>query len=148
MTRPLANITREALEPVWNRHDIPTEVIAARLGVTRQALSLKARSLGLPSREGNRRKKSDDDTFRRMWLAGVSSTEMAEYFGYSRGAAVSKRRKMLGLPPRTRGKGGDTRSGWKETITIAQFREQELAERMKRDAEMGRARRRRIWATS
>ncbi len=147
MKRPLANISREALEPVWMRHDIPTEVIAARLGVTRQALSLKARSLGLPSRERNRRKNSDDETFRRMWLAGVSSIEMAAYFGYSCGAAVSRRRKMLGLPPRTRSKGGDNRGGWNETITIAQFREQELAERMKRDAEMGRARRRRIWAS-
>ncbi len=147
MTSPLANITREALEQVWMRHDIPTEVIAARLGVTRQALSLKARSLGLPSRERNRRKNSDDETFRRMWLAGVSSTEMAAYFGYSCGAAVSRRRKILGLPPRTRSKGGDNRGGWNETITIAQFREQELAERMKRDAEMGRARRRRIWAS-
>ena len=78
-TDPLHRLTREALEPVWTRFDIPTERIATRLGVTRQALSQKARSLGLPPRTGNQRshQKVDADTFRRMWLAGVNTSDMA-----------------------------------------------------------------------
>ena len=134
MTRPLANITREVLEPVWTRHDIPTEVIAARLGVTRQGLSYKARSLGLPSRAKNRRKHVDDETFTRMWLAGVSSAEMAKEFGYCGRQAITTRRRILGLPARRRAHGTGNFGGWPKTITIAEFYEQELAERMKREA--------------
>jgi len=134
MTRPLANITREVLEPVWMRHDIPTEVIATRLGVTRQALSYKAKSLGLPSRAKNRIKFVDDKTFTRMWLAGVSTSEMAEAFGYCGRAAITTRRRQLRLPARRRSSGSGNFGGWPKTITIAQFYEQELAERMKREA--------------
>lgn len=131
MTRPLANITREVLEPLWLRHDIPTERIASALGVTRQGLSYKARSLVLPSREKNRKRLVDDDTFTRMWMAGVSSTEMAEHFGYSCRSAITARRRLLKLPARTRGRGGKNAGGWQETITLAQFAEMELARRMK-----------------
>ena len=134
MKRPLENITRELLEPVWMRLDIPTEVIAARLGVTRQGLSYKAKSLGLPSRAKNRRKHVDDETFTRMWLAGVNRKEMADAFGYYGPEAIGTRRIRLGLPARQRERGTGNSGGWQKTITIAQFYEQELAERMKREA--------------
>ena len=134
MTRPLANITREDLAPVWARLDIPTELVARKLGVTRQGLSYKARSLGLPSRAKNRRKRVDDETFTRMWMAGVSSTEMAEHFGYSHPSAIGTRRKLLGLPPRTRGIGGHNHGGWIETISLDAFREMEMARQMAADA--------------
>lgn len=130
MTRPLANITREALEPLWMRLDIPTKRIAQRLGVTRQALSYKAKALGLPPRSGNQRcnQKADDETFTRMWMAGVNSAEMIRHFGYSSQGAISRRREILGLPPRTRGRNGfGLRGGWRETITLAQFAEIEMA---------------------
>lgn len=128
-TAPLRNLTREKLEPVWNRLDIPTERIAAALGVTRQGLSFKAKALGLPPRTKNRepQKKLKDDLFRRMWLAGVCTTEMARHFGYSSRSAISHRRVMLGLPPRTRRKGSGKHGGWVQTITIAQFFEMEMA---------------------
>ncbi|WP_457647641.1 hypothetical protein [Profundibacter sp.] len=140
MKRPLKNITSEVLEPVWMRHDIPTEVIAARLGVTRQAISSKAHRLGLPSRAKNRRKLVDDETFARMWFAGVSASEMADAFGYCGKAAITTRRRLLGLPARRRERGSGNRGGWPKTITITQFYEQELAERMKREAGMVRVR--------
>ncbi|MGR3495409.1 hypothetical protein [Citreimonas sp.] len=144
-TDPLHRLTRDALEPVWMRLDIPTERIAARLGVTRQALSHKARSLGLPPRTGNQRshQKVDAGTFRRMWLAGVNTSDIAKAFGYSHRAAVSRRRRLMGLPPRQRGAGPcgwdgtislvefyAAERGWDGRMTLAEFREAELARLM------------------
>lgn len=128
--RPLSGITRSDLEPLWSRLDIPTRVIAERLGVTRQGLSCKAQALGLPSRGRNRMKFSDDDLFRRMWNAGVCSTEMAAHFGYSHRSAVGTRRRALGLPRRVRGRDVGTPSGWIGTISIAEFWEMELGRKM------------------
>ena len=131
--RPLANITREALEPLWMRKEIPLKKIAGSLGVTRQAISAKAKSLGLPSRAGNQRpaQKVDNETFKRMWLAGVNTTEMAEHFGYAHPSAIGHRRVLLGLPPRVRSKGGTNKGGWMQTISMAQFAEMELARKLK-----------------
>lgn len=131
--RPLNNITRKALEPVWLRLDIPTQKIAKTLGVSRQALSAKAKSLGLPSRYANQRsaQKVDDETFARMWMAGVNTREMAEHFGYAQSSAIGHRRVLLGLPPRQRSKGGKNTGGWAQTISLAEFAEMELARKMK-----------------
>jgi len=140
MTRPLANITREVLAPVWMRHYIPTEVIASRLGVTRQGLSWKAKSLGLPSRAKNRMKFSDDETFTRMWMAGVSTAEMAKAFGYRHPQSITTRRRALGLPARMKSGGG--KGGWGATISLAEFHEIQLAEQMTQRARKERAKRR------
>ena len=127
--RPLANITREMLEPVWSRKDITVEKIAKTLGVSRQAVSYKAKTLGLPSRYGNQKPKQkvDDDTFTRMWLAGVNTREMAEHFGYAHPSAIGHRRILLDLPPRVRSTGGKNHAGWVQTISLAQFAEMEMA---------------------
>jgi len=129
--RPLKKLTREHLEPLWSRRDIPIARIASALGVTPQAVSVKAKLLGLPSRRGNKEpmKRTDDAEFRSMWLAGVNSTEMAKLFGYADAASVVHRRINLGLPGRHRGAGGGTnvRYGWSETISLAQFREMQFA---------------------
>lgn len=125
--RPLANITREVLEPIWCRRDIPTAKVAERLGVTRQALSLRAKTLGLPSRAGNQEshKRGDDDLFRRMWEAGVSTGDMARHFGYSYAACISTRRRNMGLPARPRGF---------RSIPISVFYEAEIGRHMRRIA--------------
>ena len=129
--RPLNKLTREHLEPLWSRRDIPTARIASALGVTRQSISAKAKSLGLPSRAGNMEpnKRLDNAEFRRMWLAGVNSTEMVKFFGYADASSVVHRRINMGLPGRSRGSGGSTnvRYGWSETISLAQFREMQFA---------------------
>lgn len=132
LNAPLRNITRDTLEPLWSRMDIPTARIAAALGVSRQGLSWKAKALGLPPRTQNRepQKKLDDAMFTRMWLAGVSSTEMARYFGYAGSGALSRRRVILGLPARTRGRGGKNAGGWIETISLTQFLERDMADRL------------------
>ncbi len=130
--RPLKNLTADDLRPLWSRLDIPTERIAKALGVTRAGLSYKARALGLPPRTGNQEcnKLLSDEAFKRMWAAGVSSTDMAKVGGYSHRSAIGHRRVLLGLPARTRGKGGKNHGGWKETITLSQFQEMELARLM------------------
>lgn len=129
---PLSGVTREVLEPLWSRLDIPTARIAAHLGVTRQGLSWKAHSLGLPPRTSNRKTACDDDLFRRMWNAGVNLPDMARALGYSHRQAVRTRAVRLGLPNRERGQGTNTFAGW-GSITLAQFREIELARIMARD---------------
>lgn len=138
LNSPLRNITREALAPLWSRMDIPTERIAEALGVTRQGLSWKAKALGLPPRAGNQApcKRGSDDLFRRMWLAGVSSSDMARYFGYARTGGVTTRRRMMGLPPRTRSRGTGKHSGWVETISLTRFLEGEIAARMSQRKEV------------
>jgi hypothetical protein len=93
------------------------------------------KSLGLPSRAGNKRlaQKVDNETFTRMWLAGVNTREMAEHFGYAHPSAISHRRELLGLPPRERSNGGKNNGGWVQTISLAQFAEMELARKMQGD---------------
>ena len=120
--RPLANLTRETLAPIWARHDVPTERMAEALGVTRQALSWKAISLGLPRRSQNRRKNCSDAAFLHAWNAGLRTRDMAVHFGYAHTAAVRRRAEMMGLKMRRR--------GWSGQITIDQYLEMQLAEAM------------------
>ena len=137
----LQHITREVLAPVWNRRDIPAERISAMLGVSRQGLSYKAKSLGLPSRAGNYEplKKADDAVFARMWNAGVKADEIAGALGYKSRSAVDDRRRRMGLPARSRSDGGGARGGWAETITLSQFHEMELGRAMQAAAGGGRS---------
>ncbi len=133
--RPLRHITKEDLEPIWNRKDITTESIATALGVSRQAISYCAKKHGLTSRKGNHtsEKKCSDDLFIRMWNAGVNAREMAEHFGYWHSSGVTTRRRNLGLPPRSRSRDGNGSGGWRETISIKMFFEMDLAEKMRKD---------------
>lgn len=130
--RPLKNLTADDLRPLWSRLDIRTENIAKALGVTRAAISYKAKTLGLPPRTGNQEcaKLLPDAVFKRMWVAGVSVYDMAKAGGYSHPGAISHRRKVLGLKARTRSTGGNNRSSWNETIPIEKFQEIELARLM------------------
>ncbi|MBV7408742.1 hypothetical protein [Maritimibacter sp. DP1N21-5] len=128
---PLMNITADDLRPLWSRLDIPTERIAAALGVTRAGLSWKAKALGLSPRTGNREstKRVDDQTFTRMWLAGVSTQDMATFCGYRRAHTVTCRRRALGLPARKRGRSGQ-KGGWLSTISAAEYHEMEIGRLM------------------
>ncbi len=63
----------------------------------------------------------------------VSAPRIAAHFGYLSHSCITVCRRGLGLPPRTRSKGGG-RCGWANTITLAEFREVELALKMKEAA--------------
>lgn len=132
--RPLKNITADDLRPLWSRLDIPTRRMADALGVTRAALSSKAKSLGLPSRWGNKesQKKCPDEVFRRMYEGGVSLQGIADHCGYAKIQCVTRRREMMGLPPR--GKLGGGHAGW-GSVSLAEFQEMEVARLMAKAAE-------------
>lgn len=136
--RPLRRIKRADLEPLWSRLDIPTDVIAAHLGVTRSGLSYKAHRLGLPSRYRNRLKKCDDALLREMWLAGVSLKDITRHFGYAKHQCVTQRVRQLGLPPRERRAGNGGFAGWPTTITLTEFFEPKLEEAMRHAREQER----------
>ncbi len=129
----LKNIDRETFAAAWARLDIPLVKIAGALGVSRQAVSAKAKTYGLPSRQWNRepQKFMPDDLFRRMWMAGVCTSDIARAAGYSGPTCISKRRSAMGLPARRRDGGGRAQGtgigGWTGTISIETFQEMELA---------------------
>lgn len=131
--RPLKNLTADDLRPLWSRLDIPTRRIAKVLGVTRAGLSSKARALGLPSRVGNKEpmKLMTDETFTRMWMAGVKIADMARVGGYAQPTAIGQRRILLGLPARSRAQGTGNKGGWAESISLSEFNEIEMARIMK-----------------
>lgn len=128
----LSAMPPEAFAAAWACHSISTARIAERLGVSPAALHWRARSLGLPRRPTGpqRAKKCSDDLFRRMWMAGVSTPEIARECGYSRYPAASHRARLLGLPRRVRRSGSGGPAGWPPTITMAQFRELEFRRMM------------------
>lgn len=145
--KPLKRLTAEALAPIWSRLDVPTTRIAERLGVSASGLVWKARALGLPPRPhaGARVCKCPPDLFRRMWLAGVWGSEIAQAFGYAGAESVSKRARDLGLPSRVRSKGREARvrgarGGWVGGMTLVEFRELEARRLMDEADAKGRAR--------
>ena len=135
----LAHLTRAQLEPLWCRKDIPVARLATALGVSRQALHQRAGKLGLPRRGAAKvtQRKGDDETFARMWLAGVHVDEMARHFGYATCKCITQRRRMMGLPPRTRSRGGNKTGGWRETISLRDFAEMEMGRRMAEEQKKG-----------
>lgn len=118
----------EAFRLAWCNHAIPTKAIAEAMGITRQAVSWRAHHRGLPSR-AKIMAKADDETFSRMWLAGVRSSDIARHFGYTFPQYVRARRVRLGLPKRERSRDGKTIGGW-GYITLEEFHEAELGRLM------------------
>lgn len=119
---------------LWTCHTITTDEIAQAAGVTRQAVSARARCLGLPSRDALRRRKMEPALFRDMWLAGVRLRDIARYFNYAHTACASAAARKLGLPRRQRGASGYRNGGWAANITLEQFLEARLADRLREEA--------------
>ena len=140
MTMPEPRIDITQLRILWPRHDIPTRVIAAHFGVSRQAVSWAARHAGLPPRTKVRRQIIDYDQLREMWLAGVASAEIARHFGAAHHSCVTTAARNLGLPRRIRSTGGvrGARGGWQPTITLREYHEMKLAQAMTEDAQSHR----------
>ncbi|MBR9836996.1 MAG: hypothetical protein GYB50_03775 [Rhodobacteraceae bacterium] len=136
----LRKITAEVLGPIWARRDIPVSRIAAHLGVSHQAVSAHARRLGLPPRGRTNKdslKRGSDADLRKLWLAGISTREIAKALGFTQGASVSTRARRLGLPPRA---GGGIRSHeYRPTMTLAELREIEMAAAMQAAAAVSKS---------
>lgn len=99
------------LRRFWADAALTNAEIAARMGYCERYLSQIARKLGLPPRPLGPKLRFDQARFARLWLAGVSCSEMARLFGRDQ-STLSTRAKRLGLPPR--------HSGWQPKTTLAE----------------------------
>lgn len=136
----LARLPDADFARLWACTRISTDEMAAALGVTRQAVSWRARTMGLPSRAANRRRKADPALLAEMWLAGVSSAEIARHFGMAHHACATTAARLAGLPARIRSSGGTGgRGGWPRTITLDDFWQLRAADRMRLAATAERA---------
>ena len=124
-------VDRETFTRLWKCHTISTEEIAQWLGVTRQAVSDRARRMGLPSRAKVRRRIIRLEELKDLWKAGVATKDIAAYFGLAHHSCVSTAARNAGLPPRQRGVGKGA-GLWIGTISMREYRELKLAERMMR----------------
>jgi hypothetical protein len=128
---------RDVFARLWADPKVPTQRIADAMGMTRQAVSWRARQMGLPSRANVRRRVIDPVLLRDMWLAGVRSADIAAYFGAAHHSCVCTAARNLGLPRRQKGgKSGFRNGGWQKNITLAEWQELRAARRM---AETARA---------
>lgn len=128
--RKRREVAPETFARLWNCHRITTDEIAQWMGVTRQAVGYRARRMELPSRAKVRKQLVRYGELRELWLAGVSTTDIAKLFGLASRSCVSRAVLLAGLPRRKRGKGGKTHGGWLGTISLYDYRQTKLAERM------------------
>ncbi len=90
------------IRAVWLDPHLTTAEAAARVGLTRVNLWLRAKALGLPARKGGRRPRVHADRtaeFTRMWMRGDRIADIAAHFGISI-PSVTYRCRSLGLPGR------------------------------------------------
>jgi len=127
MRIPIAHVRR-----AWADTATPTEVSARALGITRHRLSDMARCIGLPPRRpGPKPRVSDGDEFAAMWAAGVGTGEIMRHYGWKRRSGPFVMARLLGLPPRPHGRSH-------HSITVAEFRERQIALRMAEAASVTR----------
>ena len=102
-------------------------------------MSWHAHHMGLPTRAKLRKKKHDPALLSEMWLAGVSSHEIAAHFGMADHSCATQAAAALGLPRRVRGKSGKRNGGWLANLPITEFFEAKLAAKMAADARLEQA---------
>jgi len=108
---------------LWACPGISVQEIADYYGVTRQAIHERAKRRGLPPRPFRSDAQIKDRAlFRRMWLDGVTGTDIAAHFGVTL-TAVRNLVRLMDLPRRKRGRGP---GGW-EGIPMSVWREQRYA---------------------
>lgn len=112
---------------LWNDNSLTTEEIGRRLQITQGNVCKRAKSRGLPPRGSLARFAiNDTDTFRAMWVAGVTIEDMARHFGVF-SSTIKRARIRFGLAPRGKG-------DWRRAITLEQFLHDRLASQMARTA--------------
>ena len=116
----------EAFKAMWEAGKTLAE-IAEHFGCCRHSATATRKRLGLKPRPRGPRTKICDETLRRLWEAGVARAEIARHMGTAE-SSITKARKRLGLAPRATG-GPDT------TITIAEYLQQQLGQRLAASAE-------------
>lgn len=125
-------IPSSEIRRVWMDPDLSTTEAARKVGLARSNLWRRAKALGLPPREpGNKEARIDEPAFRAMWAAGVSLRAMGDFFGLHP-LSIRAIRARLKLKPRPCG-------GRQSALTLDQYRQMVLAERMAETARRERA---------
>lgn len=116
---------------LWDDPNLTQGQIGALLGISQHAVSLRGKLRGFPPRPmGPEPAITDDNSFRSMWAALVRSQHIADHFGVAL-RTVTKHAERLKLPEKPRGKG--------RSITLSEYRELQLLERLKVSAAETRA---------
>lgn len=116
---------------LWGDPNLTQGQIGAMLGIKQHAVSLRGKLRGFPPRPmGPEPAITDDATFRSMWAARVKSQHIADHFGVAL-RTVTKHAARLKLPEKPRGRG--------LSITLSEYHELQLLERLKASAAETRA---------
>lgn len=118
------------LRAMWADDRLTVAQIAAECGMSEHGIRGRAQRLGFPARRLGPKPKYSEADFAAMWHAGVSMREVAALFGVDR-STLSDAARRMGLPPRG--------SAWQPLLTLAQYREAELAARLAASAAKTRA---------
>lgn len=124
-------MSRAELARLWADRRISREEIGRRLGITAQAVSWRARTLGLPPRPEGSAPRFDhhDPLFFEMWHANVRPAEMGRHFGVGLSAILANARR-LGL---------SRECHRHNSIDLAAFREMQLSRALAAQAAEERA---------
>lgn len=129
-------ISTKALADLWNNPDVTVNQIGEMLGgITSNAVRCRALARGLPTRfdakvhasAARKIQKAQEPLFRAMYLASVSTAEIAHHFGIWH-TSVARVAKRLGIP--NRGVLHQTKS-----ITVAQYQQNLLLASMAKTAQ-------------
>ncbi|WP_420023748.1 hypothetical protein ACN9JG_06210 [Cereibacter azotoformans] len=123
--RRFLRISAADFRALWADDRLSLIDIAQRLDVAVPTVQRRAKALGLSRRRMGQKPKIDMALLRRLWIAGVSTGEAGEALGLHRDTFI-KAAQRAGLPPRGR--------GWIPAMTLAEFHEIALRQRMAGEA--------------
>ncbi|MBK8772911.1 MAG: hypothetical protein IPM06_21110 [Rhizobiales bacterium] len=118
-------VSRARFERLWSDIYITTDQIAADIGVHRSSVAGIAQRFGLDQRKSGVKPIKAPLEFRLMWLAGVSSREIAQHFCWSRNHTIVIARRES-LPGR--------RQGEKAKMSLSEFHQAMMAAKMRHTA--------------
>ena len=125
-------ISEAEFRRMWADLSLSVTQIGERLGIGQTAVSSRAATRGLPARpKRGGRKVLDPEALSRLWLARVGISDIAAALGCDP-KTVRNTRKRLGLPARNPGR-------WKETVSLDDYRAEQLRRAMERSAREERA---------
>ena len=102
MTNRGKTISEAEFRRMWQDRSLSLAQIGVALGITREAVRQRGKARNMPPRGDSKTHIAavrDDDAFRRMWIAGVSTNDLMRLHGCSR-SAILKAARRLGLSGR------------------------------------------------
>ena len=122
-------IPRAAFVAMWNDPTVTTDEIAARFTMHRSSVSTYGQRIGLPPRKTGAKRTVCEATFTALWCASVATKDIAAAMGMSRTYTTYLARR-LGLPKR---------QGFRQVISLADYRAAQLREAMAATAKVEQA---------